>query len=202
MDLGNYFAIIIGAIFINNFVLARFLGMCSFIGISKRIDSAFSMGMAVTFVMTMTSVFCWIVFTYLLNPVTNVFHGTDLTFLRTLIFITVIAGLVQFTEMVIQKTSPVLYNVMGIYLPLITTNCAVLGVALLNQNESYGFLESTINGIAGGVGYTLAMILMGGLREKLDTADIPTPLKGVPIAFITASLMAMAFMAFSGFVLS
>ncbi len=202
MDIGNYFAIIIGAIFINNFVLSRFLGMCSFIGISKRIDSAFSMGMAVTFVMTMTSVICWLVFTFLLNPGTNVFHGTDLTFLRTLIFITVIAGLVQFTEIVIQKNSPILYNVMGIYLPLITTNCAVLGVALLNQNESYGFLESLINGIAGGVGYTLAMILMGGLREKLDTADIPKPLRGAPIAFITASLMALAFMGFSGFVLS
>ena len=198
MDIGNYFAIIVGAIFINNFILSRFLGLCPYIGVSKKLDSAFSMGVAVTFVMAMASAITWLVFTYFLKPETNVFKGADLTFLRTIAFIIVIAALVQFVEMVIQKTSPVLYNSMGIYLPLIATNCAVLGVTLLNMNESYSFLESLINGFAGGLGFTLAIFLMAGLREKLDMADIPKPLRGVPIAFIMASLMSLAFMAFSG----
>jgi electron transport complex protein RnfA len=201
MDIGHYFAIIFGAIFINNFILTRFLGICPYIGVSKRLDSAFSMGVAVTFVMTMASVFSWLVFTYLLSPNTNVFGGADLTFLRTIAFIIVIASLVQFVEMVIQKTSPVLYNALGIFLPLITTNCAVLGVALLNVNESYSFLESLLHGFAAGLGFTLAIVLMAGLREKLDMADIPGPLRGVPIAFIMASLMSLAFMAFSGLTL-
>jgi len=198
VDLGQYLIIIIGAIFINNFVFVKILGVCPYLGVSKKLDSAIGMGLAVTFVMTLTSVITWVVYTYLLNPETNVLGGIDLIYLRTIAFILVIAGLVQFVEMVIQKTSPVLYNALGIYLPLITTNCAVLGVAVINIDEKFSFLESLVNGFAGGVGFTLALILMAGLREKLDMADIPKPLLGVPIAFIMACLMALAFMGFSG----
>ena len=198
MDFGHYFVIIIGSIFINNFVLTKFLGICPYIGVSKKLDSAIGMGFAVTFVMTVTSAFTWIVYTYLLNPQTNVLGGVDLIYLRTISFILVIAGLVQFVEMVIQKTSPVLYNALGIYLPLITTNCAVLGVAVLNIDDKFSFIDSLVRGFAAGVGFTLALILMAGLREKLDMADIPKPLRGVPIAFIMASLMSLAFMGFSG----
>ncbi len=198
MDLGQYIIIIIGAIFINNFVFVKILGVCPYLGVSKKLDSAIGMGLAVTFVMTVTSVITWVVYMYLLNPETNVLGGIDLIYLRTIAFILVIAGLVQFVEMVIQKTSPVLYNALGIYLPLITTNCAVLGVAVINIDENFSFMESLVNGFAGGVGFTLALILMAGIREKLDMADIPKPLRGVPIAFIMACLMALAFMGFSG----
>jgi len=201
MDIGHYFAIIIGVIFINNFVLARFLGLCPYIGVSKRLDSAIGMGFAVTFVMSIASSISWIVYTYLLNPETNIFRGTDLTYLRTIAFIIVIASLVQFVEMVIQKTSPVLYNALGIYLPLITTNCAVLGVAILNIDENSNFLESLVRGFGAGIGFTLVLILMAGLREKLEMCNIPKPLRGVPLAFIMASLMSMAFMGFSGLAL-
>ncbi|MFC1693759.1 electron transport complex subunit RsxA [Candidatus Latescibacterota bacterium] len=201
MDIGHYFAIIIGAIFINNFVLAQFLGLCPYLGISKKIDSAIGMGFAVIFVMTVASAATWVVYTYLLNPETNIFAGTDLRYLRTIAFIIIIASLVQFVEMVIQKTSPVLYNALGIYLPLITTNCAVLGVAVLNINEEFTFIESVIHGFAAGIGFTLAIVLMSGLREKLEMSDVPEPLKGVPIAFIMASLMSLAFMGFSGLTL-
>jgi len=198
MDIGHYFAIIIGAIFINNFVLSKFLGICPYIGVSKRLDSAIGMGFAVTFVMTMASAITWMIYTYFLNPETNIFHGTDLRYLRTIAFIIVIASLVQLVEMVIQKLSPVLYNALGIYLPLITTNCAVLGVAVLNIDETFNFLESVVHGFAAGIGFTLALILMAGLREKLEISDIPEPLRGIPIAFIMASLMSLAFMGFSG----
>ena len=198
MDLGHYLIIIVGAIFINNFVFVKILGVCPYLGVSKKLDSAIGMGMAVTFVMTVASVITWVVYTYLLNPETNVLGGIDLIYLRTIAFILVIAGLVQFVEMVIQKTSPVLYSALGIYLPLITTNCAVLGVAVLNIDEKFSFIESLVYGFAGGVGFTLALILMAGIREKLEMADIPKPLRGVPIAFIMACLMALAFMGFSG----
>ena len=198
MDFGHYFVIIIGSIFINNFVLTKFLGICPYLGVSNKLDSAIGMGLAVTFVMTVTSVITWVVYTCLLNPETNVFGGIDLIYLRTIAFILVIAGLVQFVEMVIQKTSPVLYNALGIYLPLITTNCAVLGVAVINIDEKFSFIDSLVRGFAGGVGFTLALILMAGIREKLDMADIPKPLRGVPIAFIMACLMALAFMGFKG----
>ena len=201
MDIGHYFVIIIGVIFINNYVLARFLGICPYLGVSKRLDSAIGMGFAVTFVMTVASAGTWVVYTYLLNPETNIVAGTDLTYLRTIAFIIVIASLVQFVEMVIQKTSPVLYNALGIYLPLITTNCAVLGVTVLNINEQYAFLESLVQGFGAGIGFTLAIVLMAGLREKLEMCNIPEPLKGVPIAFIMASLMSLAFMGFSGLAL-
>ena len=198
MDFGHYFVIIIGAIFINNFVLTQFLGICPYIGVSKKLDSAIGMGLAVTFVMSVASAATWVIYTYFLNPETNIIGETDLTFLRTIAFIIVIASLVQFVEMVIQKTSPVLYNALGIYLPLITTNCAILGVAVLNINKSFSFVESLLHGFAAGIGFTLALVLMAGLREKLDMADIPKPLRGIPIAFILASLMSLAFMGFSG----
>ncbi|MFC1539212.1 electron transport complex subunit RsxA [Candidatus Latescibacterota bacterium] len=201
MDFGHYFAIIISVIFINNFVLARFLGLCPYIGVSKRLDSAIGMGFAVTFVMSLASSISWVVYTYFLDPETNVFGGLDLTYLRTIAFIIVIASLVQFVEMVIQKTSPVLYNSLGIFLPLITTNCAVLGVAVLNIDENFNFIDSLIRGFGAGIGFTLVLILMAGLREKLEMCNIPKPLKGIPLAFIMAGLMSMAFMGFSGLAL-
>lgn len=201
MDLGNYFVIIIGAIFINNFVLSKFLGICPYIGVSKKLDSAVGMGLAVTFVMAAASAITWVIYNYILSPETNIFHGADLSYLRTICFILVIAALVQFVEMVIQKTSPVLYSSLGIYLPLITTNCAVLGVAVLNIDQKLDFIGSTIQGFAGGIGFSLALLLMAGLREKLETANIPKPLQGVPIAFIMASMMALSFMGFSGLTL-
>ena len=201
MDVGHYFVIIIGAIFINNFVLIQFLGICPYLGVSKKIDSAIGMGFAVTFVMSIASATTWIIYTYLLNPETNIVAGTDLRYLRTIAFIIVIASLVQFVEMVIQKTSPVLYNALGIFLPLITTNCAVLGVAVLNINEALNFIESLIQGFSAGIGFTLALVLMAGLREKLEMSNVPKPLRGLPIAFIMASLMSLAFMGFSGLAL-
>ncbi len=206
MDVGHYFVIIISVIFINNFVLARFLGICPYLGVSKKLDSAVGMGFAVTFVMTVASAATWVIYTYILNPETNILPGTgdagtDLTYLRTIAFIIVIASLVQFVEMVIQKTSPVLYHALGIYLPLITTNCAVMGVAVLNIDEQLSFLESIIQGFGAGIGFTIAILLMAGLREKLEMCDVPEPLKGVPIAFVMASLMSLAFMGFSGLAL-
>ncbi len=206
MELRMLFVIVISAIFINNFIFSRFLGICPYIGVSKQLDSAVGMGAAVTFVMSLASMVTWLIFRYLLAPVeTNVFYHMfsmeqppDLTFLRTIAFILVIASLVQFVEMVIQKTSPALYKSLGIFLPLITTNCAILGVALLNIDENYGFIESVVHGIAAGVGFTLALVLMAGIREKLELADIPKPLQGIPIAFIVAGLMAIAFLGFSG----
>ncbi|RLC48424.1 MAG: electron transport complex subunit RsxA [Candidatus Cloacimonadota bacterium] len=197
MEIAKLFSIIIASIFINNFVLAKFLGLCPYIGVSKKLDSAIGMGMAVIFVMTMASTITWLVYNYLLNPSTSIF-GLDLTFLRTIAFILTIATLVQFVEMVIQKTAPALYKALGIFLPLITTNCAVLGVSILNINEGYNFLETIINGFSAGVGFTLVLILMAGIRERLELADIPESLKGLPISFIVAGCMALAFLGFSG----
>ena len=197
MDLGNLFVIVIASIFINNFVLARFLGICPYIGVSRRLDSAVSMGIAVTFVMTLASAATWLIYTYLLAPETNVW-GVDLIFLRTIAFILVIAALVQLIEMIIQKTSAGLYKALGIYLPLITTNCAILGVTVLNIEEGYSLIESLIHGFSAGVGFTLALVLMAGLREKYDLAELPESMKGAPIAFITAGVMAIAFLGFSG----
>lgn len=197
MDVGQLFVIVVASIFINNFVLARFLGICPYIGVSRRLDSAVSMGIAVTFVMSMASVVTWLIYTYLLAPETSIW-GLDLVFLRTIAFILVIAALVQLIEMIIQKTSAGLYRALGIYLPLITTNCAILGVTVLNIEEAYSFIESLIHGFAAGIGFTLALVLMSGLREKYELAQIPEPLKGVPIAFITAGVMAIAFLGFSG----
>jgi len=205
MDLQNLFVISLGVIFINNFVFARFLGICPYIGVSKQLDSAVGMGAAVTFVMTLASTVTWLIYNYMLAPTESniffkMFGGSppDLTFLKTISFILVIASLVQFVEMVIQKTSPALYKALGIYLPLITTNCAILGAALLNIDEGYTFIESVVHGISAGIGFTLALILMAGIREKLEMAEVPNAMKGIPIAFIMAGLMAIAFLGFSG----
>ncbi len=199
MDIGHLIIIAIGTIFVNNFVLARFLGICPYIGVSKQLDSAVGMGMAVIFVMTLASFATWIIWTYLLDPTTNIWGSNiDLRFLRTVSFIMVIASLVQLVEMIIQKTAPGLYQSLGIYLPLITTNCAVLGVAVLNIDESYNLLESIVQGFSAGIGFTLALLLMAGLREKFDISDIPESMQGIPIAMIMAGLMSIAFLGFSG----
>jgi len=197
MDMSNLLVIVVGSILINNFVLMRFLGICPYVGVSKKLSSAVGMGMAVIFVMTLASLASYLIYYYLLAPETS-FWGVDLTFLRTIAFILVIASLVQFVEMVIQKMAPALYQALGIFLPLITTNCAVLGVAVLNIDEQYNLIESLINAVAAGIGFTLALVLMAGIRERLELADIPKPLQGVPIAFLMAGLMAIAFLGFSG----
>ncbi|MDR2592959.1 MAG: RnfABCDGE type electron transport complex subunit A [Chitinispirillales bacterium] len=187
----------IAAVLIQNFVLARFLGLCPFFGVSKKLSSATGMGMAVVFVMTVASMITWWI-----NKAILIDMGVE--YLRTIVFILVIASLVQLLEMVLQKFTPALYDSLGIYLPLITTNCAILGVAIINtginvfSGTGYSFVESTVNGAASGIGFTLALVLMAGLRERLELADIPKSLDGLPIAFITAGLMALAFLGFSG----
>lgn len=194
--IGSVFALAITAIFVQNFVLSRFLGLCPYLGVSKKLDSAIGMGLAVIFVMTLASVICWMIQEYLLNPF-------GLGYLQTIAFILTIAALVQFVEMVIQKTAPALYKALGVYLPLITTNCAVLGVTVLNiesgfVNANLGMLKSVVQGIGGGIGFTLALLLMAGIRERLEVAPIPENLKGLPITFVIAGLMALAFLGFSG----
>lgn len=191
MGFGELMAIIIGAIFINNFVLARFLGLCPFVGVSKQLDSAVGMGMAVIFVMTLASLVTWLIYEFILTPF-------DITYLRTISFILVIATLVQLVEMVIQKSSPALYSSLGIYLPLITTNCAILGVTVLNIDKAYNFISAVIHGLAAGIGFTLALVLMAGIRERLQYADVPESMKGLPITFIVAGLMSIAFLGFAG----
>jgi electron transport complex protein RnfA len=186
-------AIFISAILINNFVLYYFLGICPFLGVSKKIDSALSMGLAVTFVMTITAVVSWAINHWILIP-----HELD--YLKIVSFILVIASLVQFVEMFIRKISPPLYQALGIYLPLITTNCAIMGLALLAALRDYGFAEAVIFGFSSGLGFTLAIIIMAGIREQLDLADVPEPLKGAAIALIVAGIMALAFMGFVGMI--
>ncbi|HNX41083.1 MAG TPA: RnfABCDGE type electron transport complex subunit A [Candidatus Aminicenantes bacterium] len=185
--------IFVSALLINNFVLAQFLGICSFIGISNNMTSSVSMGMAVTFVMVLTAVVCWPIYFLVLVP-------AHLEFLQTLTFILVVACLVQFVEMFIKKTSIALYDALGIYLPLITTNCAILGFALIAVTRNYSYLETIVYGVGSGLGYTLAMVLMAGVRGKLETADIPKPLQGPGIVLITAGIMALAFMGFAGLI--
>lgn len=187
------FVIFIGAALVNNFVLARFLGICPFLGVSKRLETAFGMGMAVIFVMTLASVGTNIVYTYVLMPL-------GLEFLQIIAFILIIASLVQLVETVLQKAVPTLYKGLGIYLPLITTNCAILGLALLNVLKSYTLLPAIIFALGAGMGFTLALLLMAGIRQKLVFADVPKSLKGVPIALIVAGLMSLAFFGFSGLV--
>ncbi len=179
------------AIFVQNFVLMRFLGLCPYIGVSKKLDSALGMGMAVIFVMTMASTFTWLIHTYLLVPL-------HIEFLQTIAFILTIASLVQLVEMVIQKTAPALYKSLGVFLPLITTNCAVLGVAILNIQSEYNFIFAILNGLFGGIGFTLVLILMAGIRERLERAELPVSMKGMPISMIVAGSMALAFLGFSG----
>ena len=187
------FLILVSSVLVNNFVLARFLGICPFLGVSKKIKTACGMGVAVIFVMGLSSVVTDVIYDTILLP-----H--DLLFLKTVVFILVIASLVQLVEMVLQKLSPGLYKALGIYLTLITTNCAILGVALINIIKDYNFIKSLVFGIGAGAGFTIALIIMAGIRERLELADIPGPLKGTAITLIIAGLLSMAFMGFSGLV--
>ena len=187
----NLLAIMLGAILANNFIFSQFLGICPFLGVSKKVDTAVGMGIAVTFVMGLASAVCFLVNNYVLIPL-------GLGYMQTVAFILVIASLVQFIEMFLQKSMPSLYTALGIYLPLITTNCAVLGVVLLNVQNSYGFIESVVYGITGGLGFLLAIVLFASIRERLVFADYPKAFEGFPIALVTAGLMALAFMGFSG----
>ena len=184
-------AITLGAILANNFIFSQFLGICPFLGVSKKIDTAVGMGIAVTFVMGLASAITWAVQKFVLDPF-------GLGYMQTVAFILVIASLVQFIEMFLQKAMPALYTALGVYLPLITTNCAVLGVALLNINSNYNFIESVVYGITGGLGFLLAIVLFASIRERLVFADYPKSFEGFPIALVTAGLMALAFMGFSG----
>jgi electron transport complex protein RnfA len=183
--------IAISAALVNNVVLSQFLGLCPFLGVSKKVKTAAGMGAAVIFVITISSLLTSIIYKFILVP-------TDMTYLNTIVFILVIAALVQFVEMVLKKLSPSLYEALGVYLPLITTNCAVLGVALLNVQNSYGILESVVNGFGTAVGFTISIVIMAGIREKIEYNDVSPTLKGMPIVLLTAGLMAIAFSGFSG----
>lgn len=183
--------IAIAAALVNNVVLSQFLGLCPFLGVSKKVKTAEGMGAAVIFVITISSLLTSIIYKCILVP-------SKMTYLNTIVFILVIAALVQFVEMVLKKLSPSLYEALGVYLPLITTNCAVLGVALLNVQNSYGILESVINGFGTAVGFTVSIVIMAGIREKIEYNDVSPALKGMPIVLITAGLMAIAFSGFSG----
>ena len=189
----DYLLLLVGTVLVNNFVLVKFLGLCPFMGVSSRTETAIGMSFATTFVMTLASLLSYLVNTYVLAPL-------NIEFLTTMTFILVIAVVVQFTEMVVHKTSANLYRLLGIFLPLITTNCAVLGVALLNMYEQHNFFESIIYGFGAAVGFSLVLIVFSAMREKLANADIPEPFKGSAIAMITAGLMSLAFMGFSGLV--
>lgn len=185
--------IIVSTVLVNNFVLVKFLGLCPFMGVSRKLESAVGMGLATTFVLTLSSVASYLVNTWLLAPL-------GLEYLRTISFILVIAAVVQFTEMVVRKSSPLLYQILGIYLPLITTNCAVLGVALLNVQKQHSLAASAVYGFGAAIGFSLVMILFAAMRERIAAADVPAPFKGAAIAMITAGLMSLAFMGFSGLV--
>ena len=191
MEIFKLLSITLGAILANNFIFSQFLGCCPFLGVSKKVDTAVGMGVAVTFVMGLASAVCFVVNKYILIPL-------DLAYMQTVAFILVIASLVQFIEMFLQKAMPALYTALGVYLPLITTNCAVLGVVLLNVQNNYNFIESVVYGITGGLGFLLAIVLFASIRERLVFADYPKCWDGFPIALITAGLMALAFMGFSG----
>ena len=184
------FSIAFGAILVNNFIFSQFLGICPFMGVSKKIETASGMGMAVIFVMGVASAVCWPINHFLLEP-------NDLVFMQTVTFILVIAALVQFIEMFLQKSMPSLYEALGVYLPLITTNCAVLGVVLQNTQSGYSFIESVIYGVTGGIGFLLAIVLFASVRERLEFSECPKAFEGFPIALVTAGLIALAFMGFS-----
>ncbi|TCT22910.1 electron transport complex subunit RsxA [Thiobaca trueperi] len=189
--MGDYLMLILSTALVNNVVLVKFLGLCPFMGVSSKLDSALGMGLATTFVLTLASVAGWLLEHLILEPL-------DIGFLRILTFIVVIASVVQFTEMAVRRISPSLYQVLGIYLPLITTNCAVLGVALMNAQEGHGFLESTLYGFGSALGFTLVMVMFAGLRERLALVQVPAAFAGTPIAFIVAGLLSLAFMGFAG----
>ncbi|SHJ82010.1 electron transport complex subunit RsxA [Paramaledivibacter caminithermalis] len=193
MENASIFVLLVSSILVNNFVLSRFLGICPFLGVSKQVETATGMGMAVTFVMTLAGIMTYFVQKFILIP----FH---IEYLQTIAFILVIASLVQFVEIVLQKMSPTLYQALGVFLPLITTNCAVLGLALLNIQYKFNLVQTIFHSIGAAVGFSLAIVLFAGIREKLEVADVPTPFKGFPIALITASLMSIAFLGFTGLV--
>ena len=191
MDFTSLFSIALGAILVNNFIFSQFLGICPFMGVSKKVDTALGMGMAVIFVMGVASAVCWPINKYLL-----VANGLD--FMQTVTYILVIASLVQFVEMFLQKAMPFLYQALGVYLPLITTNCAVLGVVLQNTQNNYSFIESLVYGITGGIGFLIAIVLFASVRERLEFSECPKSFEGFPIALVTAGLIALSFMGFSG----
>ena len=191
--MADYLLLFVATVLVNNFVLVKFLGLCPFLGVSTKVDAAVGMSFATTFVLTLASALSYLINEWLLVPL-------NLQFLQTLSFILIIAVVVQFTEMVMHKTAPVLHKVLGIFLPLITTNCAVLGVALLNINESHNFIESVIFGFAAAVGFSLVLVLFAGMRERIDVADVPVAFKGASIGLITAGLMSLAFMGFTGLI--
>ena len=192
-DIGSFFLFMVNCVLCNNFIFSRFLGCCPFLGVSSKVETAASMGIAVTFVMTIASLFAYMVNTWVLVPL-------QLEYMQTIAFILIIAGLVQFVEMFMKKSMPALYSALGIYLPLITTNCAVLGVATLNVKEGYNMLFSVLNGTFSALGFLLAIVLMAGVRERLESSKIPECMKGFPISLVTAGLMAIAFMGFNGLV--
>lgn len=189
--MGNLLAIAIGSAFISNVVLSQFLGICPFLGVSKKVKTALGMGSAVVFVITLASLVASVIYKFILVPL-------DITYLQTIVFILVIAALVQFVEMFLKKSMPALYQALGVYLPLITTNCAVLGVALTNVQKSYGILESVVNGFATAVGFLVSITILAGLREKMEYNNIPKSFRGMPHVLLTAGLMAIAFFGFSG----
>lgn len=189
----SYFAIVIGAVFVNNVVLAQFLGICPFLGVSSKVETSLGMGAAVTFVMALSSIVVWCIQQYVLVPF-------DIAYMQTIVFILVIAALVQMVEIVLKKVSPALYQALGIFLPLITTNCAVLGVAILMIQKDLSLLQGVVYSVATAIGFALALVLFAGIRERLEMEDVPGALRGTPIALITAGLLAMAFMGFAGLV--
>ncbi len=189
----DFLLIIVATVWVNNIVLAQFLGLCPFMGVSRKLETAMGMGLATTFVLTLSSISSYLIHTYLLEPF-------GLEYLRTISFILVIAAIVGFTELVVHKTSPLLHNVLGIYLPLITTNCAVLGVALLNVQQSNNFIESALYGFGSAMGFTLVLVLFAAMRERLAASDVPEAFQGNAIGMITAGLMALAFMGFTGLI--
>lgn len=191
--MSEYLLILVSTILVNNFVLVQFLGLCPFMGVSNKLETAMGMSLATTFVLTLSSLCSYLVYSFLLEPL-------NIEYLQTISFILVIAVVVQFTEMVVRKTSPLLYRVLGIFLPLITTNCAVLGVALLNIKKQNGFMESIMYGFGAAIGFSLVLVLFSAMRERIAVADVPTPFKGSAIGMITAGMMSLAFMGFTGLV--
>ncbi len=191
--MAEYALIVLGTVLVNNLVLTQFLGLCPFVGVSRKLESALGMSLATAFVLTLSSLTSYLVNTYLLEPF-------DLAYLRILAFILVIAATVQFTELLVRRISPLLHNVLGIFLPLITTNCAVLGVALLNLRQAHSLTESAVYGLGAALGFSLVLVLFAAIRERLEHADVPAPFRGGPVALATAGLMSLAFMGFAGLV--
>ncbi len=191
--MSEYFLLLVGTVFVNNIVLVKFLGLCPFMGVSRKVETAIGMSAATTFVLTLSAILSYIINSWILAPL-------GLEFLRTIAFIIAIAAVVNFTELVVHKTSPLLYNVLGIFLPLITTNCAVLGVALINVQETNSFLQSAIFGFGAALGFSIVLVLFAAMRERVDVADVPVPFQGAAISLVTAGLMSLAFMGLSGLV--